>query len=954
MSFIFGIVNLDETPVSQENISDLGFGVKWDEFSVHTEREGHIALGYCRHPQRRPKAGIFHNKEVIVLADIRLYNHEELKKSFGYHTPEEALAKAYLEWGTDFANHINGDFAVMVFDRRTNQAHLLRDHIGARPLAYWFSNRKLIFASHEYGLARSSLFPVSLSEEKLVNDLFLRKGNYQQTAFEQIRKVKPGHCLTFTAKGQPVETKYWKPENIQKDKTLSFEAAVTRLRELLIRATCTRMEPVKTGLHVSGGIDSCGIASIVAGHATDKGLLTGYSWTPETFSDPVEGVNEKEFIDAFSEDKAVSVKYVSTRENETVKNAMLPEFPVQHIEHPVMQMAGKEGIEILFSGWGGDEFVSLSTRGTVNHLFFTFKWITLLQYARERGLKHTLFQLRSDVLPLLIPFGLLPVYRSGFTNWSLLRLLKTSFIRRHLKQIFFHRRRNIFGYGNRTRFARNLINLYHLPNRMDFWAINAERYGFEYKYPLLDKDALEFWFSIPVEYTYKDFQSRLLYREAMKGILTEKIRTRKDKGEALRIAFSFKEQLEGKKYLAELFHALPEKDHLPFFRPRAFNKVINMPPSKEPIKNWREINKLIFYLRYVALVKKYLSGQDLTKPINYSREILHARHRLSHQQIDRMLNENRGAEFVQEKLQQLDRLRKFLELTDQLRQNQIPFICIKGPLLSLRIYNDPTIRISHDIDLLIDMENLEHATTVLKEQGYQLTAGAVWSEETFRRELLADVTHHISLWNSRLQHCVELHWTLTYKLSLTKQKIKEITRQNRTTIALAGRSFTVLNPEMELLYLIIHGARHGWNRLKWLTDIHAYPMHMVDAERFCRLAEQLKAERLVAQTNFLLNEYFSDSQKLPDPWQKRIPLRMIRYARQSIGQATISPNWPLQEIIRNFRYTWLLFPGIRYKTQWLSGIFVRGGDLAEQDFSSKAAYYLYRPYSFIKRRIING
>ena len=947
MSFIFGIVDFNKKSVTRNEIHVLGDSVSWEDFNTHTELHGDSALGFCSHPRRRAKAGIYRDEKVVVLTDIRLYNSDELKKTFGYHTPEEAMAKAYLKWGTDFAGHINGDFAAMVFDRRTNQLHLLRDHIGVRPLAYCFSNGKLIFASHEYGLARSGLFPVSLSEEKLVNDLFRRKGSYQQTVFEQIRKVKPGHCLTFTASGQPVETKYWKPENLQKDKTLSFEAAATRLRELLVRATCNRIEPVKTGLHVSGGIDSCGIASVVADHSTDKGLLTGYSWTPETFSDPVEGVNEKEFIDAFHDDKTIPVKYIKPEENETVKNAILPEFPVQHIEHPVMKMAGEEGIEILFSGWGGDEFVSLSTRGTVNHLFFTFKWITLFQYARKRGLKHTIHQLRSDVLPLLIPFGLLPGYRSGFIDWSLLRLLKTSFIRRHWKQIFCQRRRNVFGYGNRTRFALNLIKLYHLPNRMDSWAINAERYGFEYKYPLLDKDVLEFWFSIPEEYTYKDFQARLLYREAMKGILTEKIRIRKDKGEAMRIAFSFKEQLEGKKYLTDLFYALPEKDHLPFFRPRAFNKVINMPPSKKPMKNWREINKLIFYLRYVVLVKKYLP------PMN-SRELLHRRHRLSHQQIDRMLNENRSGEFVQEKLQQLERLRKFLELTDQLRQNEIPFTCIKGPLLSLRIYSDPTVRISHDIDLLIDMENLEHAMTVLKEQGYQLSAGAVWPKETFRRELLAGITHHISLWSSSLRHCVELHWTLTYKLPLTQQKIREITRQNLTTIALAGRSFTVLNPELELLYLIIHGARHGWSRLKWLTDIHAYPVQTVDAERFCRLAEQLQAERLVSQTNFLLNEYFGDSQKLPDPWQKRIPPRMIRYARQSIGQATISPECPLSDMIRNFRYTWFLFPGIRYKTQWFSGIFVRGGDLAEQDFSSKAAYYLYRPYGFIKRRILNG
>lgn len=339
--------------------------------------------------------------------------------------------------------------------------------------------------------------------------------------------------------------------------------------------------------------------------------------------------------------------------------------------------------------------------------------------------------------------------------------------------------------------------------------------------------------------------------------------------------------------------------------------------------------------------------------MKYSRELLHNRHRLSHQQIDRWLGENRAGEFRQEKLMQLEQVRRFLDVTEKLRQHNVPFICMKGPLLSYRIYRDPTIRISHDIDLLIDLEHLKRAIKVLEKEGYQLSPGSIWSEKKFRQQLLSQATHHVSLWQKNRRHCVELHWTLTYKLSLTQQKLKEITRQNLTTIVLAGRSLTVLNPELELLYLIIHGARHGWSRLKWLTDIHDYPVHTVNTEKFCLLTEQLKAERLITQTNFFLKEQFNDGQKLPDPWKKRLPPRMIRFVRQSIDQPVIDNEFSSSKIIRNFQYTWFLFSGIRYKIQWLSGIFVRGGDLAEHDLPSKLAYYLYRPWSFIKRRILH-
>jgi asparagine synthase (glutamine-hydrolysing) len=613
MSFIYGIINLDGKPVKHGEIMALAQAVKWEGFKEHFEVDGNYAIGYCHHPERQPKAGIFKDKGLIVLADIRIYNAEELKKSMDYTRPEEAFAKAYRIWGVDCANHINGDFAAVVFDQKKTQVHLFRDHIGTRPLTYWFSERNLIFASHEFGLVKSGLFLTSLSEKKLIARFFSRWEIYEQTIFNLVQKVVPGHCVSFDARGHRQITKYWKPENIQKSKTLTFEAAAAGLQERIVKATRNRMVQGKTGLHVSGGLDSCGVSSVVADHTPDKSLLTGYSWSPEIFEDKVEGVNEKEFIDAFSVDKKVLVKYLNLGDFETVKNAILPEFEIQHIEHPVMQMAEKDSVEILFSGWGGDEFTSLSTRGVVNYLFFRFKWLTLLKYCKVKGILSTLYQLRTNVLPLLIPFGLLPIYEGQHTEWSLLKLFNRTFIFKHWRQLVFHKSRNLYGYGNRTQFAHNLLNMYYLPELMDSWSINSEKYGFEYKYPLLDKDVLEFWFSIPLEYTYKDFYSRLLYREAMRGILTEKIRTRKDKGEAIRIASFFKEQLNGKKYLIDLFRSLPQEDHLSFFKPQALISLVNQPISKEPIKNWRKISKLTFYLRYVALVKKYLPNQDLTK-----------------------------------------------------------------------------------------------------------------------------------------------------------------------------------------------------------------------------------------------------------------------------------------------------------------------------------------------------
>ena len=608
MGFICGIINLDGAVVRSEKINTLIRATGYPGFILHSKAEGSVGLGYCHHPGRQPKAGIYIGEELLVVADIRLYNHEKLRQYFDFASPEEAFAKAYKQWGPLCADHINGDFAAVVVDKGKKEVYLFRDHIGTRPLVYWRSGSQLIFASHEFGLVKSGLVSTSLSEPKLIDCYFRYNNRYAETFFRGINKVVPGQYVVCTNDGNSTSEPFWEPGKIKKDIALTFEKAVARLRELMITATVSRMEPGKTGIHVSGGIDSCGIAAMVADRTTDKKLLTGYSWTPEIVEGPVDGVNEKEFVGAFSDDKNVRVKYVNLEENEQVKNTIIPEFETQYIEHPVMRMAEKDGIETLFSGWGGDEFVSLGLRGTVNHLFFNCKWKTLFEYARAQGIKTTILKFRTEVLPLFVPFGMLPVYEGNKTDWSILKLLRFSFIKKHWKQIFLRHNKNIFGYGNRTQFALNLLELHHLPERMDSWAINAEKYGFDYKYPLLDKDVLEFWFSLPAEYTYKNFKPRLLYREAMKDILTEKIRTRKDKGEALRMDCSFRGIKNGKNYLEKLFYSMEPDEHLPFFKPEAFREVFDQPFSKskllKSVRNWQ---KITFYFRYVMLAKNYLS-----------------------------------------------------------------------------------------------------------------------------------------------------------------------------------------------------------------------------------------------------------------------------------------------------------------------------------------------------------
>jgi asparagine synthase (glutamine-hydrolysing) len=612
MSQIFGIIDLNGASVSEPEFNALTHAVCTPETHVQLHIASNISVGYGHYPNRHARAGIFDDRKLVIIADVRLFNTQYLHTLLNFETPTEALAQAYRKWGIDCGNHLNGEYAAVFYDREKETVFLLRDHVGTRPLSYCLEKNRLFFSSDEFGLMRSGLVPAKLYEGKLIANFFHFTGWYDKTMFENVNKVQTG-CILSITKDQQRTYRWWRPESLRKDHSLTYDAAVQKLQKCLLDATISRMENVKTGLHVSGGIDSCGVASIVADYTLDKSNLSAYSWSPEQVSECIDGVNELPFIEAFVKEKEVTVQYFTAGETDVIKNTIIPEFETQHIERPVMQQAAKDGVEMVFSGWGGDEAVSLSTRGVFNHLFFSLNWGALFQYIKKTGIRAAINLFKIEVLPYLIP----GYYHSEYTDWSKLRLFHRRFIFKHIYKFLFHKRLGIYGRGNRSSIILNLLKNGHLPDRMDSWAINAETFGFAYTYPLLDKEVLECFLQLPAAYTYIEFVPRKLYRDAMKGIIPESIRQRMDKSESIRLSHSFKLRQEGKAYLVDLYNVLAQEDHLPFCHRKNWEKLIQKPLIKGVSRrNFQEVTKLCYYLRYVALVKKYLTpNQDLTKTL---------------------------------------------------------------------------------------------------------------------------------------------------------------------------------------------------------------------------------------------------------------------------------------------------------------------------------------------------
>ena len=244
------------------------------------------------------------------------------------------------------------------------------------------------------------------------------------------------------------------------------------------------------------------------------------------------------------------------------------------------------------------------------------------------------------------------------------------------------------------------------------------------------------------------------------------------------------------------------------------------------------------------------------------RKILSQRHRLSHQQIDVLLKEKNSKEHLPEKIELMLQVKEFIQLTDLFRDANLEFIPLKGPLLSYRLYNDSSVRYSNDLDFLIPLNCVKNVIHILEKAGYEPYYFS-WPISLQKEKRLIKNNNQILFFHPEKEICIEIHWRL-FKLEITNSKVlSEVVKSNLDKIRFNERNFKILNNELELLYLIIHGGLHAWFRLKWLIDVKEYIEKVsFNSEKFALLTEKYNAAKMVSLCNATLSHYFPESQLL--------------------------------------------------------------------------------------------
>jgi asparagine synthase (glutamine-hydrolysing) len=232
--------------------------------------DGQVALGVRRLSIIDVAGGhqpIFNEDEsVAVVYNGEIYNFRELRAwlearghRFRTASDTEVIVHLWEQVGLEFPRHLNGMFAIALYDRVRQQLVLARDHVGIKPLYYALDADRLVFGSEVKVLLASGRVGRRLDVDSLAQFLSWEYVPGEGTLLKDIRRLEPGRTLLLdVSTGRGSLQRYW---DVLDDTGAAparsddeWESEVTAAIERAVRRQLVSDVPL--GAFLSGGVDS--------------------------------------------------------------------------------------------------------------------------------------------------------------------------------------------------------------------------------------------------------------------------------------------------------------------------------------------------------------------------------------------------------------------------------------------------------------------------------------------------------------------------------------------------------------------------------------------------------------------------------------------------------------------------------------------------------------------------
>jgi asparagine synthase (glutamine-hydrolysing) len=303
------------------------------------------------------------DERFIMVYNGEIYNFKDFYpelKSNGFDikttSDTEVLLKLFQLHGLKMLHRLNGMFAFAIWDKLKKKLIVVRDRMGVKPLYYSFYNESFYFASEQKALFTAGV-PLKLADEGLEEYVFNRFVAGENTLYQNVKKVLPGHIMTIHESGKVNTEKWWDLKSEIQNQP-KIENPAEWFRETFDDSIKLRMvSDVPVGVLLSGGLDSSSIlASLYRQNYKDiETFNIGFKEEEHNESHLAKMIAEK--LDYRFH--TMQLENTNLYDN-VLKSTYFQDEPIMHLNEPhllaISQLA-KPTVKVLLSGEGADELM---------------------------------------------------------------------------------------------------------------------------------------------------------------------------------------------------------------------------------------------------------------------------------------------------------------------------------------------------------------------------------------------------------------------------------------------------------------------------------------------------------------------------------------------------------------------------------------------------------------------
>ena len=461
----------------------------------------------------------------LLYRDVTLYNLPELRRRLDLKTDTsspQVILEGYRRRGEALFTQLNGDFAIVLQDRRLGRIIAARDPLSLRPLYYVKSRGQYRFARSIDELLQIRDVKKSPNFRALRRFIHLRAIGYEETLYEGIFRVPPAHILRIDRSGTPSLRRYWFPEEITLRYDLSIAEAAERFEALFGRAILRRKGALsETAFELSGGLDSSSVL-VQASSLLPRKPLDAYSLTFPRYD-----CDESGYLESFDSSFPLHRhRFEITDDSLPDISSTLPYHPhwpqttTFGMYLPMFKRMQADGKQIILSGQGGDHLLG----GDLCLLGDLLRRRRIRDFLKELpALHHAPFR---PTLACTLPPGLVNPFKRFKARLS---PREGSEVFEPIEDLF--ALRELDSPLRRHALAPLLDAGEILLRDANLFQVAREHFGLEYRHPFFDKELVEFLLSLPPEYKYSRGWNKLLLRYTLAERLPPAILSRRDKAD---------------------------------------------------------------------------------------------------------------------------------------------------------------------------------------------------------------------------------------------------------------------------------------------------------------------------------------------------------------------------------------------------------------------------------------